>query len=56
MSLLEDSEVQRHRGSPLLDQLPEADGEYGPAKYVADVHRAKAEEDSLGLGSGKKGW
>ncbi|KAJ1528401.1 hypothetical protein ONE63_006816 [Megalurothrips usitatus] len=50
MSLLEDSEVQRHQLDP-LDQLPEADDqEYGPAKYVADVHRAHAEAHG-----GKKG-
>ncbi|KAK3926797.1 Helicase SKI2W [Frankliniella fusca] len=41
MSLLEDSEVQRHQ-LDTLDQLPEAD-EFGPAKYVAEVHRVHQE-------------
>ncbi|KAE8750080.1 hypothetical protein FOCC_FOCC003204, partial [Frankliniella occidentalis] len=48
MSLLEDSEVQRHQLDP-LDQLPEAD-EYGPAKYVAEVHRAHQESQAAHKG------
>lgn len=56
MSLVEDSEVQRHQDDP-LDLLPEADDqEYGPAKYIADVHRVQSEAQVEGGGHvGSKG-